>query len=387
MKRINYILSIIWVAATIVGCDDSESFDNNVYINASSKTSSVLLKSTIETAERTFQVALAKPEERDVTLAIKADASLVDTYNEGYYDEAIMLPAGYYNISDAQVTITAGSVRSTDITLSFSNLNDLDREQKYVLPVTIDNANIGVLQSARTMYYVFKAAALINVVADLEKNNAYVDWAKPEVVTGMRQLTVEALIYARNFDNTLSTIMGIEGQFLIRVGDAGIPSNQLQVATSNGNFSSSDLALPTNEWVHIAVAYDADATELNVYINGKNLYTATDANAGSVNWGVPHSDEADGKPRCFWFGYAYDNNRYLAGMFSECRIWNKILTQSDINATNHFYEVEPESEGLIAYWKFDDGGGQKITDYSVNQNHATASDAVTWVSVELPASK
>jgi hypothetical protein len=382
-----YMLSMTLLAAVVMGCDDHESFDNNVYINASLKTNGVLLKSTIEAAERTFQVALAKPEERDVTLTVKADASLVGTYNEGYYDKALMLPDGHYTISDPEVTINAGSVRSTDITLSFNNLNDLDREQKYVLPVTIGKANVGILQSARTMYYVFKAAALINVVADLEKNNAYVDWAKPEVVTGMRRLTAEALIYARNFDKMLSTVMGIEGQFLIRIGDAGIPSNQLQIATSKGNFTSSDLAIPVNEWVHIAMTYDADAKEINVYINGKNLYTTTTADAGAVNWGVAHSDESDGKPRCFWIGYSYDGNRYLAGMISECRIWNRVLTHREINATNHFYEVEPDAEGLAAYWKFDDGGGQKIADYSVNENHATVSDPVTWTPVELPANK
>jgi hypothetical protein len=375
------------LAAVVIGCEDRGSFDNNVYINASAKTNGVLLKSTIAAAERSFQVALAKPEERDVTITIKADASLVNAYNEGYYDDALALPAGYYTISDPEVTIKAGSVRSTDITVSFDKLNDLDREQKYVLPVTIDNANVGILQSARTMYYVFKAAALINVVADLEKNNAYVDWTKPEVVTDMRKLTAEALVYVRNFDKMLSTVMGIEGQFLIRIGDSGIPSNQLQIATSNGNFSSSDLAIPTNEWVHIAMTYDADATTINVYINGKNLYTNTNADVGAVNWGVPHSDEADGRPRCFWIGYSYNGDRYLAGMVSECRIWNKVLTHNEINATNHFYEVEPDSEGLTAYWKFDDGGGQKITDYSVNGNHATASGALTWTAVELPANK
>jgi hypothetical protein len=385
MKQMKYILSMALFAAVAVGCDDHASFDNNVYINASSKTNSVLLKSTIETAERTFQVALAKPEERDVTITIKADASLVGTYNEGYYDEALILPDGYYTISDPEVTINAGSVRSTGITVSFDKLNDLDREQKYVLPVTIDNANVGILQSARTMYYVFKAAALINVVADLEKNNVYVNWAKPEVVIGMRQLTAEALIYVRNFDKMLSTVMGIEGQFLIRIGDSGIPSNQLQIATSNGNFTSSGLAIPTNEWVHIAMTYDADATTINVYINGKNLYTTTEADADAVNWGVEHSDESDGKPRCFWIGYSYNSDRYLAGMISECRLWNRVLTYNEINATNHFYEVKPDSEGLVAYWKLDDGGGQKITDYSVNENHATASNAVTWASVELPA--
>ncbi|MCD7901237.1 MAG: DUF1735 and LamG domain-containing protein [Bacteroides sp.] len=386
MKRINlYIAAMALFATVFTGCqDDDESFDNNLYINSSAKTNNVLLKSTIETDERSFQVALARPEEQNITLTFKAEAGLVETYNAAYYDNAVMLPNGYYTFSANELTITAGSVLSTDFTVYFQDLNELDRELIYVLPVTIDNANIGVLQSARTMYYVFKGAALINVVADIEKNNVYVDWKKPDVVNNMRQITAEALIRARNFDNQLNTIMGIEGQFLIRIGDSPIPSNQLQIATSNGNFTSSDLIIPTNEWVHIAVTYDADAKNVNVFINGKNLVSGS-LDCGSVNWGIPHSDESEGKPRCFWIGYSYDNNRYLAGEIAECRVWNRILSANDINEKNHFYEVNPDAEGLVAYWKFDEGSGVIIKDYSVNENHATASNPLKWTSVELPA--
>lgn len=385
MKRFKlYIMSIALCGTLLTGCQDDESFDNNAYINSSAKTNNVLLKSTIATDERSFQVALAKPEDKEVTLTFKAEPELVATYNAAYYDNAVMLPNGHYNLPVKELKIAAGSVSSTHINVYFEKLNELDREQIYVLPITVDNANIGVLKSASTMYYVFKGAALINVVADIEKNNVYVDWKNPNVVNNMRKITAEALIRVRNFDKMLSTVMGIEGQFLIRIGDAGIPSNQLQVATSGGNFSSGDLAIPTNEWVHIAVAYDADAKTVDVYINGRNMASGS-LDCGSVNWGIPHSDESDGKPRCFWFGYSYDNNRYLAGEISECRIWNRILTSVEINEKNHFYEVEPSSEGLVAYWKFDEGSGVVIKDYSVNENHATASEALKWTSVELPA--
>ena len=51
---------------------------------------------------------------------------------------------------------------------------------------------------------------------------------------------MEALIRARNFDRKISTVMGIEGYFLIRIGDAGFPPNQIQIATSDGNFPNAD---------------------------------------------------------------------------------------------------------------------------------------------------
>lgn len=384
-QTILYMISLALTASLFSGCSDSEeSFDNKIYIASTAKTSSILLKGN-DTDQASFHVAMPKTETKNISFSITAESSLVKTYNEAYYDNAILLPAEYYKISDSEVVINTGSVVSTDITVSFNKLTELDRQLKYVLPVSINSSNVGVLQSARTMYYVIKGAALINVVADIEENNVYVDWKDNSDFTAMRKFTAEALIYPRNFDRMLTTIMGIEGKFLIRVGDSGIPSNQLQVATSEGNYTNSDLLIPTNTWTHIAVTYDADAKEVTVFINGKNMLTASvSANIGAVNWGVPHSDESDGKPRCFWIGYAYDNNRYLAGQISECRIWNKVLTATDLNALNHFYYVDPASEGLIAYWKFDDGGGNTVKDHSINGNDATASNDLKWTKVELP---
>lgn len=382
-QKIVYIISIALLSVAFTSCEDSkENFDNKLYISSAEKTASILLQGN-DTDNASFKVEMPTPEDRDVLFTIAPDASALSTYNEAYYDNAELLTEAYYTISDKEVTIAAGNTKSTEITVSFNNLTALDRQKKYVLPVSINSPHVGILQSARTIYYVIKGAALINVVGDIEENNVYVDWANSADFREMRQFTAEVLIRPRNFDKMISTVMGIEGKFLIRIGDAPIPYNQLQVATSNGNFSNSDLAIPTNEWTHIAVTYDADKTEINVFINGKNKLTAKDANVGTVDWGVPHSDESDGKPRCFWIGYSYDNNRYLAGEISECRIWNKVLTAADLNAENHFYYADPASEGLIAYWKFNDGGGSTVKDYSKNGNHATASNTLKWNKVEI----
>lgn len=192
-------------------------------------------------------------------------------------------------------------------------------------------------------------------------------------------MTAEALIRVSKFDKMLTTIMGIEGQFLIRIGDAGIPQNQLQIANPDHNVTSADLAIPTGEWVHIAVTYDADAKKMIVYINGKSKLEDT-VDAGAVNWGQTMTDEGNG----FWIGHSYNRDRWLEGEISECRIWNKVLTADEINAKNHFYLVEPDSEGLVAYWKFDEGTGQTVTDYTGNGNNGMALDPISWVEVALP---
>lgn len=177
MKRVNlYLISAALLTGFLTSCNDMENFDNNVFVDNTIKVNSIFLKGSNDSEQRSFKVAIAKQESEDVTIHIAADPSLVSTYNEGYYDQTIALPTNCYKIPEPEVVIPAGSVQSSEITIVFENLLSLDRDQKYVLPVTVDNANIGILQSARTIYYVFKGAALINTVANMTKNCVYFKW-------------------------------------------------------------------------------------------------------------------------------------------------------------------------------------------------------------------
>lgn len=49
--------------------------------------------------------------------------------------------------------------------------------------------------------------------------------------------------------------------------------------------------------------------------------------------------------------------------------------------------VDPHSEGLIAYWKFNEGTGSKIIDHTSNGNDLTGNTTPTWINVELPELK
>lgn len=383
-KNLFKILFTGLILFSLVSCDQEDgSFDNKVFINSRDMVTTILLKGN-DTGSGKFQIKMPQTVGQNVICNIKGDPSKVETYNQAYYDNAVLLEEQYYTISTPEVIIPVGAVLSPEVTISFSNLETLDKDIVYVLPVTIDTRQAGVLGSANTMYYVLKGAALINVVANIDKNNVFVDWKNPKDFEEMYTFTAEALVYPYAFDHMISTLMGIEGKFLLRFGDAGIPGNQLQIATSAGNYTSADLQIPTNTWTHIAMTYDATARTVEVYFDGKKVFTTVTEDIGPVNWGVPHSDESDGKPRCFWIGYSYNGDRYLNADISEVRIWNRVLSQEDINSKNHFYYVEPTSSGLVAYWKFDEGGGTAIKDYSSNENNATASANLTWNKVELP---
>lgn len=153
----------------------------------------------------------------------------------------------------------------------------------------------------------------------------------------MKEVSIEALLYVNKFGKLISTVMGIEGNFLFRIGDAGVPDNQLQLATSNGNLTDAAWQIPTNAWVHLAATYNSADGAVNVYINGvKKGDTKTTNYRNSVNWATSS----------FYVGKSYDDNRYIEGTISECRVWNRVLTAEEIQGKDHFYVVAPKKSGI-----------------------------------------
>lgn len=380
MKRYNLYFLLTFVSLILFSsCHDDETFDNNIYMNSSSKVFNLLIKSSVPDEERILYTGIAKPESQDIAVRYETDSTtLVKQYNKAYYDNAVALPSRYYKIPEASDTIQAGSVRSIGKTIYFNNINELNPDTVYVLPVSIKSSNLGVLESARTNYFVIRSAAMINVVADLEENYLHIDkWVKPEVVNNLSEVTMEALIRCRNYDRLISTVMGIENYLLIRIGDASFPSNQIQIATNAGNFPDSDTkkGLPTNEWIHIALTYNSDNGEMKVYVNGK-VQSESTKKIGKVNFGINGGNG-------FYIGRSYEDSRFLAGEVSECRIWNVVRTKDEI--ANNPYQVAPDSEGLVAYWKCDEGGGSTVKDYTGNGNHMRSKKDIKWIPVSLPA--
>lgn len=399
MKRhINYLfISFCGVMALAACQDDMEHFDNWLY-NTTQQQSILFVEEETDSDTRTLQAQLAMPSTVDISFTYEVDAAQVDYYNTAYSDSAVLLPSDYYEIPNPTVVIPAGVVESSEVEVRFRNLLTLDKTQVYVLPVSIGGANIGQLASRRTVYFVVKEASLINVVANLRENSVCIpQWNNPSRLNNLSQLTAEALVrvdaFAEGRGSNISTLMGVESHFLIRFGDSAIPNNQLQIVgrpsgtTEDEKLTSSDWTVRVGEWTHIAVTYNNVTHEVNVYINGERKTPQSFSKfTEAVNWGRYYAEETESN-RSFWIGYSYEPDRYLDGDISEVRVWNRVLTDEEIGAQNHFYKLySPQEESnLVAYWKFNDGNGASVTDYSTSGNDAMATRVLTWNTVELPA--
>lgn len=379
MNKIFRLLPVLAVAFSMTACQDNdeENFADKARIDATSMQAETVIKGSEGDITKTLSIATARPAEKTITATAVVDKYLVATYNKAYYDNAELLPDENYEITESKMTINPGSVKSSEASFTFKGLGSLDRSKVFVLPVTVQTSDIDMIASEKNYYYVFKAGALINVVADIADNYLQVyPWANLDRVRGMKQITMEALIYPRTLDKLISSVMGIEGSFLMRIGDAGIPSNQIQIATSRGNITSAKLQLQTNTWTHVAMTYDTATGGMKFYLNGKLVYEAT--SSASINI------VGNGSDRNFLVGKSYDDSRDFDGYISEVRVWDVVRTQEEI--AGNIYTVDPTSEGLVAYWKFDEGAGANVADASGNGNTLKAQNGpLQWHNVSLPA--
>ena len=405
MKKSLFIAALALLAAACTNDPDAHRFSNVVYFNASSAVAEVRVAEDDATLTRSVSVQMALPETaKAVKVALAVDEGKLETYRKMYVDsQAQLLPAANYSLSANEFNMAEGFVSSEKITVTFKNANLLpDLKTHYVLPLTVSSADVDVLGSGSTLYYVLSKASLVNVVADLYDNRCWPYFDDDPTFKDMTSFTLEALVNATTFKRVdhkgskiaspLATVMGVEDRFLIRVGDTGIPDDQLQIAyalkddegtTHRNHVSTAAMKLKAGQWYHLAVTFDHG--KINVYMNG-NLMASDDASVNGVNkvdFSTPHSEEDGGKPRCFWVGYSYDQERYWNGRICECRIWNKALTEADINADKHFYQVDPASDGLVAYWKFDDGEGSTVKDHA-GSHDLTSQLPISWYPVALP---
>ena len=65
------------------------------------------------------------------------------------------------------------------------------------------------------------------------------------------------------------------------------------------------------------------------------------------------------------------------------RVWSVARTADEI--WENMYDVDPHTTGLIGYWKFDEGQGNVIRDWTGNGNDGVAENDLEWPEgIEVP---
>ena len=134
-------------------------------------------------------------------------------------------------------------------------------------------------------------------------------------------------------------------------------------------------------WHHVATTFDG--TTKKIYLDG--------VLENSVGASVPTGDDY------IHLGMtttnaAWPDKYYLNGSIDEARVWNRTLTQSEIQSrmNRELDSSDPYWSNLKSYWKLNDGSGQTVIDSSGNGNNGTlglnsgvSTDDPVWFNTNL----
>lgn len=412
-------MTVAIIAAALISCNRFEPveyvFGNSAYldVSATDQTQLATLGNKIATAERELSVTLAYPSDKDITATVSVDESLTDGYNRRHGTDYTLLPSQYLDFSGQTVTIDAGKVSSDKIRIGFKGLmgegeeqtGALEIDKTYILPVAVTSDDIETMESSAVAYYLVKRSSAITVAAQLTDNwinFPLLDTPGPvaDAYNGLTAITYEALIFIDKFDLkkggdevNISTVMGVEQYLLLRIGDTNYERQQLQFdGSGNGSQfgkvpSKGDATkkLSSGQWYHVACTYDQSTRIARIYLNGKILDEAKDVGVtgSSEDNRINLAMRAQGAAEAYQFFIAksYNNDKApLQGKIAEARVWRVARTPEEIWKDMYRIENPKEQEDLIGYWKFDEGKGNTITDYSAYGNHGQAETDIVWPS-------
>lgn len=415
MRNFNFIIRIA-VLALLVSCNRFEPvdhvFDNCAYldVSATSQTQAATFGNRVGSLEKHLCVALSYPSDKDVKATISVDASLTDAFNHRYGTDYQLLPYAYLDFSPVSVTIEAGKVNSEKVSIGFKNLmgqgedqiGAMETDKTYLLPVRLSSEDISTMDGSSVAYYLVKRSSAITVAAQLTDN-----WIEfplmdtpgevADAYNGLTALTYEALVNVDRFDLdnkdgvcNISTVMGVEQYLLLRIGDANFERQCLQFdGSGNGSQfgklpSKSDPAkkLYSGSWYHVACTYDQNERVARIYVNGKLIDEVKEAGVAgpTADNKITLAMRALGMPEAYQFfiGKSYNDFRPLQGKIAEARVWRVARTGDEIWKNMYRIENPKDQKDLIGYWKFNDGEGNVVKDYSWVGNHGKAVGDIIW---------
>lgn len=415
MRNFNFIIRIA-VLALLVSCNRFEPvdhvFDNCAYldVSATSQTQAATFGNRVSSLEKHLCVALSYPSDKDVKATISVDASLTDAFNHRYGTDYQLLPDAYLDFSPVSVIIEAGKVNSEKVSIGFKNLmgqgedqtGAMEIDKTYLLPVRLSSEDISTMDGSSVAYYLVKRSSAITVAAQLTDN-----WIEfplmdtpgevADAYNGLTALTYEALVNVDRFDLdnkdgvcNISTVMGVEQYLLLRIGDANFERQCLQFdGSGNGSQfgklpSKSDPAkkLYSGSWYHVACTYDQNERVARIYVNAKLIDEVKEAGVAgpTADNKITLAMRALGMPEAYQFfiGKSYNDFRPLQGKIAEARVWRVARTGDEIWKNMYRIENPKDQKDLIGYWKFNDGEGNVVKDYSWVGNHGKAVGDIIW---------
>lgn len=348
MKK-NILLIASFLMAFASCSEEYDALNNAVYFGEAQNVNSKTITVKDDGAHTGLYANLAFATNADVNVELAVDQQVLDEYNQKHGTNYLLLPENYYSFSSTKCTIKAGEISSNIVGVNVKAFgDDLDVSEKYAIPVKIKSASgIDILNASGNMLIICNKIIKTHVMVS-QRAVTYEVQEGDNLTDNLQTWTVEFLTYSTSFslNRHILSFKNPDNKvgLFARFGEYDHPVNEIQFKVANVPFYGLNKFDP-NKWYHVALT--CDGTTLRLYQNGILDLT---------------KDHPEPNSKMTWKSLMIRCANY--GSLSEFRIWGVARTQSEI--VNNMYAVNPKSEGLITYWKINEGGGDVIHDYTGN---------------------
>lgn len=295
--------------------------------------------------------------EQAVTMHLAIDTALVRDYNAKHGTAYYPLPESCVTLENSEVTIRQGEALSTAAQVRVVSTDGLIEGATYVIPVTIQQVSGeggAVIESSRTIF--LQISRSISFYSLENNQNASSNYIFPDdKMVNLTNYTIEFKVYSYNFGNVgnIKRVLAIEGKNeeeanMFRFGENGSAGGDILQWVLPGGRCFSNTHFKTNRWYLVSCTYDGQTFKM--YVDG-----VEDAQTSGSGKATPFQR--------FELGMSWGNYRssqFFQGRLCEVRVWNRALTASEISMG--FAGVNPHSDGLVAYWKMNEGEGHIFHD-------------------------
>lgn len=374
MKTIYKYLLSLCVVAGLLSCTGNSNFDpdkNYILLTGTEVNPIVLFQLDDTPSIHYVTTSSTRKVNEDVIITYGIDNEALTAYNEKNKTTYFPIPESSVKLLDNRDTINAGKAASTGIRIEVTSTEDWVDGQTYIIPVSIQSVSGGdleVMNSSKTIYLRISRKIMFSSL-DVSNANLYSEYWFEESKEGfvpidLPKYTCEIKVFltedAPNRIRRLCNWGGEGGQNMLRFGEEGMDRNQLQWVSPSGSVPSRTLFTP-NRWYTISLTFDG--SQYAMYVDGvkdNELSGTSSFKFSKFEIGMS------------WAGYT--NSQRMGGRIAEIKLWNKALVASEIQLG--MCGIDPNTEGLIAYWKMNETSGHIFHDATGNGYDMDWSD--TW---------
>ncbi len=360
MKKYISLIAFAACAFLMYSCNDADKFDYGKEVLVMTGTeSNPIVKFAVEGTPSSYAVTVSATgkAKTDINVTLAIDNSLVETYNTQHQTSYYALPDSDMSLSTNTVTIEEGKAASTisELTL-LTDANFVDG-RIYMIPVTIVNTDgpLDVLETSRTIY--LRVSRVIDFMSlDISTYQMYGNFIFDDnLAVTLDNFTCEIKCFVNEWHEGSEPISRLcqwcnkdEGTSnMLRFGENGLDINSLQwVKVGDNVVSNTRFQLKT--WYLISLTYDGSVGTM--YVDGvKDVEVTGGGEMEFQRWEMGMS-----------WGASYNQKQRFLGRIAEIRVWNRALSSSELQLG--VAGVDVASDGLVGYWKLDEGEGHIFHD-------------------------